>query len=306
MGFLDTPTQRDERPILMVLCEDDKADVIRRQDRICREMGISREDLGKRIHFWPRKGMDSVLMHFPRSDSLGERTEFWKDLAKKCLRHRYSLVTIDTAADTFGGNENIRAEVRQFIQRALTAIATRTDSAVLLLAHPSRAGAEDGTGGSTAWNNTARSRWFLHPDPEREGLLVLRHPKSNRGERQQDKLLRMVTGVPFLLTAQAEDDEVADIETRTLKTAKEALVRILRALEERGQEVLDSPSSKRYLPLVATREQRVILGYASRVKLPDFQTAMSMLLHQGVLKLEKLRNDRLASRVTFVTDDLSD
>lgn len=300
MDFLDTPTERDSRPILLILCEDDKADVVRRQDRICREMGISREDLGRRLLIWPRKGQDSVLMHFPRSDSMGERTAFWKELAKKCLRLLPSLVIIDTAADTFGGNENIRAEVRQFIQRGLTAIATKIDAAVLLLAHPSRAGAEDGTGGSTAWNNTARSRWFLHPDPEREGLLVLRHPKSNRGERQQDKLLHMVTGVPVLLTAQAdagEDGDTPTFETKNQREARETLLLILRALDARGQRVTNAPNSKMYLPLVAAREQRIMVGPTSRIKVSDFEHAMSVLLLRGVLILAKTRGDRKSEDV---------
>lgn len=80
------------------------------------------------------------------------------------------LILIDTAVDVFAGNENIRPQVRQFIN-SLRAIATENDGAVVLTSHPSRAGLDtgDGTSGSTGWHNTVRSRLYLKPRSNEPG-----------------------------------------------------------------------------------------------------------------------------------------
>ncbi len=98
------------------------------------------------------------------------------------------IVVIDTAADTFGGEENFRAQVRAYIN-LLRGLAQRIDGAVILSAHPSNAGIQTGTGlsGSTAWNNSVRSRLFLAREKRGEGadaredgnVRVLKRMKSN-------------------------------------------------------------------------------------------------------------------------------
>ena len=69
---------------------------------------------------------------------------------------------IDTLADVYPANENDRAKVRQFIS-ILRGLALKRKCAVLLLGHPSLAGLNSGSGtsGSTAWNNSVRSRLYL-------------------------------------------------------------------------------------------------------------------------------------------------
>jgi RecA-family ATPase len=98
------------------------------------------------------------------------------------------LVVIDTLADTYPGNENDRAQARQFIS-LLRRIAMTHQCAVLLLAHPSLTGINTGTGasGSTGWNNSVRSRLYFERikdtygnenDPNARRLKVM---KSNYG-----------------------------------------------------------------------------------------------------------------------------
>jgi hypothetical protein len=73
--------------------------------------------------------------------------------------------------------------------RALNLIAHVTGAAVLLLAHVDKASVRSGAGidsmttfsGSTAWNNSARSRWAMYRD---EQTIVLRHEKCNLGPLQ--------------------------------------------------------------------------------------------------------------------------
>jgi RecA-family ATPase len=71
-------------------------------------------------------------------------------------------VVLDTLADLFPGNENDRAQARQFVG-LLRGLAIKHGCALLLLSHPSLSGLNSGSGtsGSTAWNNSVRSRLYL-------------------------------------------------------------------------------------------------------------------------------------------------
>ena len=69
---------------------------------------------------------------------------------------------LDNAADIYGGSENDRAQVRQFIGH-LRASAIPSGAGVLLTTHPSLTGITSGSGlsGSTAWNASVRSRLYF-------------------------------------------------------------------------------------------------------------------------------------------------
>jgi RecA-family ATPase len=108
-----------------------------------------------------------------------------KDTAR-VLRPR--LILLDNSADIFGGNENDRAQVRQFIG-LLRGLAIASGAAILLTSHPSLTGMNTGSGlsGSTAWNASVRSRLYLkraatekdeEPDPD---LRVVEVMKANYG-----------------------------------------------------------------------------------------------------------------------------
>ena len=94
------------------------------------------------------------------------------------------MLTVDTAADTFGGNEIDRQQVRRYIQGCLTSLSLEFEMAVALLCHPSVAGMANGTGagGSTAWSNTRRCRWWLFPNPEK-GCITMKIMKNNYGKK---------------------------------------------------------------------------------------------------------------------------
>lgn len=150
-----------------LFCEDDEAELLRRQGCINRAAGVDFRDLG-RLHIIPRVGDDNVLMTFSR-DGKGELRPLWHALVAEAKRRGARLVIIDTAADTFGGDELRRSEVRQFIASCLGRLAREIDGAVLLLAHPSLSGmaSGSGSGGSTAWSNTVRSRLYLERPPRK-------------------------------------------------------------------------------------------------------------------------------------------
>jgi len=69
------------------------------------------------------------------------------------------LIVIDNPADTFGGNENNRSEVRQFIGRMMNDLAQHIGGAVLLTRPSAPAFSQRDLDGGSTLSNSARSRW---------------------------------------------------------------------------------------------------------------------------------------------------
>jgi len=90
------------------------------------------------------------------------QTTLFNELEARAVNESPALIIIDTLADVYPANENDRAKVRQFVS-LLRGLAIRRKCAVMLLGHPSLTGLNSGTGtsGSTAWNNSVRSRLYL-------------------------------------------------------------------------------------------------------------------------------------------------
>lgn len=175
-------------PSLSVFCEDDTPELHFRQAQINAHYGCAMRDLGA-MTLVSRVGLENGLMAFDRRTDEGEETPFYHQLEYRIRESGAELIIIDTSADTFIGNENIRTQVRQFIG-ALRRLAMINDGGVLLNAHPSLTGLGSGSGlsGSTAWHNTVRGRLYLTRPTTAEGEedeptdhRVLKLMKSNYG-----------------------------------------------------------------------------------------------------------------------------
>lgn len=272
---------------LGIFCEDDEDELQRRQFSICQSFGV---DVGtlEGLHLLSRAGEDNLLMTF--KDDVGHLTPFWYQVREMVGDLRPCMLTVDTAADTFGGNENIRPQVRQYVQGALTKLAIEFRCAVLLCAHPSVAGltSGSGTGGSTAWNNSVRSRLYLSRD-EVTGRLALERKKSNyskAGERMElawddgaFKRLLPDNGQPLRTEA--------DIEFEQL------FLGMLREFSARGQGVgIDKRGN--YAPREFARALRERGQPANEMGLG---MAMNRLLHMGAIEVltdERMNAKRLA------------
>jgi len=188
--------------VYALMCEDDENELWRRQVDINKHYNIDMSMLGN-IRLVSRVGANNLLMTFANSDT-GQLTEFFNKLEQDIAEYRPDLVILDTAADMFGGNENNRPQVRQFIQSACAKIARNTGGAVLLCAHPSESGIQKGTGsgGSTAWNNTVRSRWYLkRPEAGQltEDHRILLKVKSNYSRIGTEECLKWENGAFIIL-----------------------------------------------------------------------------------------------------------
>lgn len=206
-------------------------------------------------------------------------TDLWHDIAEQVDKFRPRLVVFDTAADLFGGDEIKRPHVRGFIAM-LRKLAIDGDCAVLLLAHPSVEGMKSGTGssGSTAWNNSVRSRLYLtRPtgdtvDPDAR---VLKTMKANYGTTGDELRLRWKAGA-FVL----DDGKPSAAAALLSKRADDVFLALLDQINNSGQRVSPSKSST-YAPTVMAD-----MPDAAGLKKKDFDLAMKRLLASGRVKVE--------------------
>lgn len=172
-----------------IFCEDDKDELMRRTDGILGPDGLTFSDLDG-LTFFDRDGKDSVMYEAEHNDNSGRLTNFFHRVQQTVAMDGAQILVLDSLYNFFGGNENSRPQVNQFIA-GLKTLAKECMCAVVVVGHPSRAGmglGGDGTSGNTAWHNAVRSRLYLHRkkhpgnDPDKKGPLVLEHMKSNYGQ----------------------------------------------------------------------------------------------------------------------------
>lgn len=208
--------------VYALLGENDETDTHIALADICRHYGVGLGDLKGRVRVASRSGFDNVLMHF--KNGTGNHTDLFKQLLADVTAFDADLVILETAADLFGGNENARGEVRQFVANCCEVIAKEANAAVVLCAHPSVTGLRsgDGTAGSTAWNNSARSRLYLRREFEKDGneadpdFRVLSRMKANFAPRQDAIDLVWRDGV-FVVNDPVNDrPAVADIDRKLI------------------------------------------------------------------------------------------
>jgi RecA-family ATPase len=263
--------------VLYVAAEDEEAEFHRRLATIVETCGRSLADVGEDLRLVPLADRDAVLMTPDRSGRLAE-TPLLGQLRKLIFDWRPALVVLDTLADLFGGDEIKRAQVRQFVG-SLRAIAIEFDCAILLLAHPSVAGMRDGTGssGSTAWNNSVRSRLYLTSAEGDTDARVLRTVKANYGPVGGEVKLRWLDGI-FV----ADDGHTGDAAARLVDNViDKAMLASLRKLQQQGRKV--SPNrSPTYAPKVVRTTPE-----CQAFSLPDLEASMHRLLDRELIKVIK-------------------
>jgi RecA-family ATPase len=268
---------------LALFCEDDEGEIHRRQDAINRAYGVDFDDLAG-MEWISGVGHDNTLAVFDSNRKM-VLTPAFDTLRTRAMASDVKLIVIDTAADTYGGNENERREVRQFVGAALGKLAKETGAAVLLNAHPSRTGLAangDLDGGSTAWSNTARSRWSL-ARPKADGdeqadadARILTKRKANYSSIGDTIKLRWQNGVlvpPNAATGFAAMAEQADAEA--------VFLALLSRFDGENRPLSDSKHSPNYAPtLFSQRPDRQGIGRK------DFAAAMQRLFAAGRITMQ--------------------
>ncbi|TAN11545.1 MAG: hypothetical protein EPN34_07030 [Burkholderiaceae bacterium] len=163
----------------------------------------------------------------------GDVTASYIELRK--LARGAGLVVVDNASDAYGADEIQRRQVRAFI-RTLTDIAKENAAAVLLLAHVDKntskqrkAEGGEGYSGSTAWNNSVRSRLFMTRDES--GTLTLEHQKSNFGPMREPLALEW----PQNELPQVLESLSPVVQGISDKNDTRALLKLIHEFSERGE-----------------------------------------------------------------------
>ncbi|OJU88984.1 MAG: hypothetical protein BGO13_02505, partial [Burkholderiales bacterium 66-5] len=220
---------------------EDSGDVVRhRLAHICREWGIAPEQIAQHLTIVDGTANPELYTADRRDDGLTTATHAeLRELAQGA-----GLVVIDNASDAYGGDEIQRRQVRAFI-RSLGTMAKENSAAVLLLSHVDKntsrarkAEAGEGYSGSTAWNNSVRSRLFMSRDES--GALLLEHQKSNFGKlREPLRLFWPENGLPQVDAAPT--GVVVHIADRV---NTQALLRLIAEFAERGEHVTSATTSR--------------------------------------------------------------
>ncbi len=252
------------RGIVAFYSGEDGAGLLRHRLRlVCRCMGVNIEDLAGRLFILDATDDDPTL--FAEVSAAGRRegvtTATFAGLREFIAAHGVSLLVVDNASDAFDASEIDRARVRGFM-RALARIARERDAGVLLLAHVDkgtsrgeRAGTE-GYSGSTAWNNSARSRLFMSRD--KDGGLLLEHQKHNLGRLREP--LRLVW--PEGRIPEADEPMQPVVQGIADRGHVKALLRLIAEFTARGEFVTTATTSR-------THAARLLCQEPSYPKLKD-------------------------------------
>lgn len=258
--------------VLYVGAEDEAEEFHRRLDDIATAHSAKMSELTD-LRILPLADMDALLSE-PDAKGNMKATSLWSRVDTFVQDWQPGLVVLDTAADLFGGDEVKRAQVRHFVAM-LRKMAIGRNCAVLLLAHPSVAGMASGSGysGSTAWNNSVRSRLYLTSG---EGdVRILKTVKSNYGKIGDETYLEWQDG-SFVLHDPSKPG-VADglINGRNDKV----FLAVLSKLNRTGQR--PSPNkSPSFAPRMIQKHPD-----AKGAKVRDMEMAMQRLLDSGVIKI---------------------
>lgn len=240
-------------PFLYFNAEDDEDELHRRLAAITTHYNVTLSDL-KDLHMISRAGQDAMLGYPDRSGMI-RATPLFHQLADAARSIRPKLIGLDTSADIFGGSENDRSQVRQFVG-LLRGMAISANAAVLIATHPSLAGITSGSGtsGSTAWHNSVRARAYMKPlqadngmEPDKN-LRQVEFMKSNYGPVAETVTARWKSGV-FALEPKGGSFEKIAADAK----ADETFLRLLQQFTEQGRNVSEKKTSPTYAPAAFLR-----------------------------------------------------
>ena len=211
------------------------------------------------------------------------------------------MIGIASSANVFAGNENVRAEVQQFI-RLLRRIARVAHGAVLLVTQPSLTGIEnksvshEGLAGTTQWHNAVRARAVMKSvkpeDGIDTGLRTFVFHKNQYGPASATCFVRYENGLFLPVEGMS-----MDAATRTAK-AEELFVALLRKFTAQHQ-IVNHASGRSYAPARFAEHPE-----AQGITRKEFAHAMQRLLDSKVIEIRQWgRPSRPAYYLALVRED---
>jgi RecA-family ATPase len=251
------------------------------------------------LHLLSLAGQDALLAVPDRHGKMVV-TSLFEQLIEAACDIKPVHIGIDTSADVFGGNENDRTQVRQFVG-LLRKLAIAANTGVVLLGHPSLTGINSGTGlsGSTGWHNSVRARMYLTSPATEEGeqsdsdLRELRFKKNNYGPVSDSIVLRYRNGLFLPETTISGLDKIA----REVK-ADEIFLDLLKRFAAEGRNVSHNANSKTYAPTAFTQEAE---AKKLQLRKADLEAAMHRLFEAKKIRVEDYgRPSRPSQRIIIV------
>lgn len=194
---IDTPwigIEVNQGPVIYFNAEDDIDEITIRLNEIC---DADETDLSRawQLNILPMAGQETVLCF--ADHGVVKPTEVYRRLCLTVEEVQPVLLIIDNLADVYGGDENSRTQVKQFIN-LLRNICIKYDTTIILIGHPSASGRSSGSGesGSTGWNNSVRVRPYLQKvkDDDDGNERVLEIMKANYSKPQARFELKWAKG----------------------------------------------------------------------------------------------------------------
>jgi RecA-family ATPase len=250
------------------------------------------------LHLVSLAGQDALLAVPDRHGKMLP-TSLFNQLLERACDIKPVHVGIDTSADVFGGNENDRTQVRQFVG-LLRKLAIAANTSVVLMGHPSLTGINSGTGlsGSTGWHNSVRARMYLASPASEEGgqpdsdLRELRFKKNNYGPVSDSIVLRYQNGLFLPERSVSGLDKIA----REAK-AEETFLDLLKRFADEGRNLSHNANSRTYAPTVFGTETEAKKHHLRKA---DLEAAMRRLFEAKKIHVEHYgRPSRPYSRIAI-------
>jgi RecA-family ATPase len=268
-------------PVMYLGCEDDDPETRRRLEAIAEYYKSSRAEMkGNGLRVLDFVGKDAILGQPNRYDHI-QPTPLFDQIKREAIAIRPKIFIVDTVADVFAGNENIRSQTRQFIT-LMRGLAIESGAAVILASHPSLTGISSDTGmsGSTAWHNGVRARGYFKQaeEVEDDDLRVLEWRKNNYGPVGETILLRWRNGV-YVPEPSIGSLEMAAADRKT----EELFLTLLAQFSKNGRNVSDKAGIA-YAPALFAKEAE---AKAAKVRKDALAAAMGRLFAANKLHMEQ-------------------
>lgn len=272
------------RRCAMLFGEDDSDEVWRRQVAIARWLNVPLSAFRDRFYAFPRPS-DDITLAVDVSGTLVGTPEF-SLLKEQTQDLGIEAWCLDSVARIYGGRENDRHQVTQFLSM-MNSIVAPTKGGIVLVGHPAKADGSEFSG-STAWEASVRARMYFGfklPDVEQDPLNPpdMANPIRYLAKRKTNysvKDYRVVKWIDGAMIPQTPDDS-NPITGRTKDFLAEEALHLLRRLKVMGIETSHAPNSSNYLPKAA--QNAGLLNESLTVR--DVKVGLSELLRTSRVQI---------------------
>ena len=270
-------------PVLLVNCEDEGTELVRRLRPILDSHHAKFADVAADLHAFSLADRDPLLA-LPDRHGRILPTPLCSELLEKARTVQPICTVIDNVADVFGGNEIDRSQVRQFVA-LMRQIAIAANGYVIMSSHPSLTGitSKSGLSGSTQWHNSVRARAFMHMLAENggentTGTRVLEFMKSNYSALAERIELQWSNGLYVPVRAPSGPEQAAK------NAAVDALfLQLLDKQARSGVNVSPKPTANNYAPSTFGKTPEAKAEHFGR---EHFADALDRLIEAGRLAVE--------------------